>query len=236
MGAESIDVEVSPRGTLEVLSRLEVEALTSNVQERNLFALFRSCALAVLNTGNTTDDAVEVYERYADFDIEVAGRTRGLKLMIRNAPESAFVDGRMVEGIRQHLFAVLRDIVYLGTNVNSERFDLDTGDGTTDAVFHILKHARILNPDLRPNLVVCWGGHSISREEYDYSKAVGYQIGLRKLDVCTGCGPGAMKGPMKGAARVASTVSSTASAASSGKAACARRISAGPRGNASKLV
>ncbi|HCI10222.1 MAG TPA: LOG family protein, partial [Alcanivorax sp.] len=50
-----------------------------------------------------------------------------------------------------------------------------------------------------PNLVVCWGGHSISREEYDYAKSVGYQLGLRELDICTGCGPGAMKGPMKGA-------------------------------------
>jgi len=29
---------------------------------------------------------------------------------------------------------------------------------------------------------------------------VGYQLGLRGLDICTGCGPGAMKGPMKGAA------------------------------------
>jgi predicted Rossmann-fold nucleotide-binding protein len=47
--------------------------------------------------------------------------------------------------------------------------------------------------------VVCWGGHSIAREEYDYTKEVGYQIGLRGLDICTGCGPGAMKGPMKGA-------------------------------------
>jgi len=28
---------------------------------------------------------------------------------------------------------------------------------------------------------------------------VGYQLGLRNLDICTGCGPGAMKGPMKGA-------------------------------------
>src|SRR5690606_7177517 len=27
----------------------------------------------------------------------------------------------------------------------------------------------------------------------------GYQLGLRGLDICTGCGPGAMKGPMKGA-------------------------------------
>ena len=47
-------------------------------------------------------------------------------------------------------------------------------------------------------MVVCWGGHSISRTEYDYSKQVGYELGLRALDICTGCGPGAMKGPMKG--------------------------------------
>jgi predicted Rossmann-fold nucleotide-binding protein len=49
-------------------------------------------------------------------------------------------------------------------------------------------------------MVVCWGGHSIGRPEYDYCKDVGYQLGLRKLNVCTGCGPGAMKAPMKGAA------------------------------------
>jgi len=47
--------------------------------------------------------------------------------------------------------------------------------------------------------VVCWGGHSIGREEYLYTKRVGYELGLRRLDICTGCGPGAMKGPMKGA-------------------------------------
>jgi predicted Rossmann-fold nucleotide-binding protein len=47
--------------------------------------------------------------------------------------------------------------------------------------------------------VVCWGGHAITRLEYDYSKEVGYQMGLRGLDICTGCGHGAMKGPMKGA-------------------------------------
>jgi predicted Rossmann-fold nucleotide-binding protein len=46
---------------------------------------------------------------------------------------------------------------------------------------------------------VCWGGHAIGREEYEYSKQVGYEFGLRGLNVCTGCGPGAMKGPMKGA-------------------------------------
>ncbi len=49
-------------------------------------------------------------------------------------------------------------------------------------------------------MVVCWGGHSIPREEYDYAKHVGYELGLRGLDIVTGCGIGAMKGPMKGAA------------------------------------
>jgi hypothetical protein len=63
----------------------------------------------------------------------------------------------------------------------------------------MLRNAGILLPDANPRMVVCWGGHSISREEYDYTKEVGYQLGLRGLDTCTGCGPGAMKGPMKGA-------------------------------------
>ena len=63
-----------------------------------------------------------------------------------------------------------------------------------------MRNAGILRPRTDPKLVVCWGGHSISRAEYDYTKEVGYQMGLRGLDICTGCGPGAMKGPMKGAA------------------------------------
>jgi len=107
----------------------------------------------------------------------------------------------MVEGIRQHLFSVLRDIIYLGTEISDPaRYDLASSAGITDAVFQILKHARVMEPGMRPNLAVCWGGHSINRAEYDYTKEVGYHLGLRRLDVCTGCGPGAMKGPMKGAA------------------------------------
>jgi len=201
---DTVDAEVSPRGTLEVLSQREVEQLRllSEAREHSrLFELFQRCALAVLNSGSEEDDAAAIFDRYKDFSIEIVQRTRGLKLKIRNAPAGAFIDSRIIEGIRQHLFAVLRDLVYIGTEIEqSHRFDLTRGDSITDAVFHILKHAGILDPSLRPNLVVCWGGHAVSRTEYDYSKGVGYHIGLRGLDVCTGCGPGAMKGPMKGAA------------------------------------
>jgi predicted Rossmann-fold nucleotide-binding protein len=196
-----VDVHVSPRGSLELLSQLEVNALASTAAESPLLDLFRRCALAVLNTGSESDDAAAIFREYADFSIEVARRTRGVKLIIKNAPPSAFVDGRMIEGVRQHLFSVLRDIVYIGTDIaDSDLFDLTSSEGITDAIFHILKHARVLRPDLPPRTVVCWGGHSISRTEYEYTKEVGYHLGLRGLDICTGCGPGAMKGPMKGAA------------------------------------
>ena len=198
--ADLVNARVTPRGSLELLSHSEVEALRVGPDER-LLELFRRCALAVLNTGSESDDAAAIFARYADFEIEIEQRTRGVRLTVRNAPASAFVDGVMIEGVRHHLFSVLRDIVYQRTEIeNSDRFDLGSSEGITEAVFHILKHARVLQPDRRPNLVVCWGGHSISRTEYEYTKEVGYHLGLRGMDICTGCGPGAMKGPMKGAA------------------------------------
>jgi len=98
------------------------------------------------------------------------------------------------------LFSVLRDIVFARNEISGDaRFDLTTSEGTTNAVFHILRNARLLKLPADAKLVVCWGGHAISRNEYDYTKLVGYQLGLRGLNICTGCGPGAMKGPMKGA-------------------------------------
>ena len=70
----------------------------------------------------------------------------------------------------------------------------------TDMVFDMLRHAQALEGNDDVNTIVCWGGHSIKQHEYKYTKEVGYQLGLREMNICTGCGPGAMKGPMKGAA------------------------------------
>ena len=75
--ANKVNVQIGPRGTLDLLSQLEVRALTSTAAERKLLDLFSRCALAVLNTGNETDDAAALFDEYADFDIEVARRTRG---------------------------------------------------------------------------------------------------------------------------------------------------------------
>lgn len=138
--------------------------------------------------------------RYPDFSVQVIQSQRGIKLALKNAPAIAFVDGELIAGINEHLFTVLRDVIYVHNKVvNSSRFNLDVSGDVTNAVFHILRNAQVFIPGLEPNLVVCWGGHSISMPEYQYTKEVGYELGLRNLDICTGCGPGAMKGPMKGA-------------------------------------
>ncbi len=195
-----VDTQISPEGRLDILSKAEVAKLLDTSQG-GLYSMFRNCSLAVLNSGNSLDDGKELLERYKSFDISIIQRERGIKLDIKGAPAKAFVDGKMIKGIHEHLFAVLRDVIYVNDEINDNpKFDLKTSEGVTDSVFHILRNAGVLRPLTNPNLVVCWGGHSISREEYDYSKKVGYELGLRALDICTGCGPGAMKGPMKGAA------------------------------------
>jgi hypothetical protein len=139
-------------------------------------------------------------DTYKDFEVGFIQQDRGLKVSLKSAPAEAFVDGKMIRGTRELLFAVLRDIVFTRNDIiDSGQFDLDSSDGVTNAVFHIVRNARMLKLPAEVNLVVCWGGHAISRGEYDYSKRVGYELGLRALNICTGCGPGAMKGPMKGA-------------------------------------
>ncbi len=194
-----VDARVSPLGSLENLSQSEVEQLMSKGRS-GVYDLFRRCALAVLTSGNETDNAKVLFEKYRDFDIRIDRQAWGIKLELRHAPGSAFVDGQMIRGIKEHLFAVLRDIIYIHDAIlGSQRFDLNDPMSITNAVYHILRNARVLDHKGRPNLVVCWGGHSIGHEEYDYTKKVGYELGLRGLNVCTGCGPGAMKGPMKGA-------------------------------------
>jgi predicted Rossmann-fold nucleotide-binding protein len=194
-----VSARISPRGGLDVLSRMEVQRLR-DASSGGLHDLLRRCALAVLTTGSESDDPRAAMERYPSFDIQVMQQDRGIKLELTDAPATAFVDGRIISGVAELLFSVVRDIAYVATDVqDGDAFDFDSSEGITAAVFEILRNARVLRPDVEPNMVVCWGGHSIKRHEYEYTKLVGYQLGLRGLDICTGCGPGAMKGPMKGA-------------------------------------
>ncbi|MBD1553977.1 nucleotide 5'-monophosphate nucleosidase PpnN [Pseudomonas typographi] len=193
-----INAQVSPKGSLEVLSHREVQQL-SEAGSGSIYQLFRQCALAILNTGAHVDNAKTILDAYKDFEVRIHQQDRGVRLELLNAPADAFVDGEMIASTREMLFSALRDIIYTENELGDLQFDLASSSGITDYVFHLLRNARTLRAGLEPKMVVCWGGHSINTEEYKYTKKVGHALGLRKLDICTGCGPGVMKGPMKGA-------------------------------------
>jgi len=187
--------QLNPVGNMNLLSPIEVDQLQRSATS-TLYNLYRNCSLAVLNAGSHTDDAEEIYQQFKDFNIQVLRRERGVKIALENPPQHAFVDGKIIRGIQELLSAVLRDILFINKRYNALTADTDQ---ITHITFDILRNANVIIPDSEPNLVTCWGGHSINQEEYQYTKEVGYQLGLRNFNICTGCGPGAMKGPMKGA-------------------------------------
>ena len=191
--------EVSPESSLELLSVNEMHWLIKQ-SEGELHELIRRCVLAVLNSGSNIDNAKEILDKYKDFDVKISLQRRGIRFKLINPPTEAFVDGEMIYGMREHLSAVVRDLVYSpNLFITNDNQELSEGTRISDFIFRILRNAETVSPARRPNLVVCWGGHSISEKEYKYTKKVGYEMGLRGLDICTGCGPGVMKGPMKGA-------------------------------------
>lgn len=199
MNTDIAEVIIRPEGSLQILSYQEANQL-SDATQSGLNEVLRQCALAVLNTGSNEDNMLTLLEKYQDFDIMVSVKGRGVQLIIKNAPRHAFVDNQLIVGLKEHLYAVIRDLVYARNDVlDSGQFNLQRSHGITNAIFHIARNAQLLKANTTPNIVVCWGGHSVSGEEYKYSKHLGYELGLRNLDICTGCGPGVMKGPMKGA-------------------------------------
>lgn len=194
---------ISPLGSMDLLSQLEVDMLKRTASS-HLYRLFRNCSLAVLNSGSLTDNSKDLLDKHTDFDINVLRRERGVKLELINPPQEAFVDGKIIRSIQANLFAVLRDILFVhGQIIYAEQklhLDLENSAHLTNVIFSILRNARTLHLDEDPSMIVCWGGHSINEVEYLYGRKVGNELGLRELNICTGCGPGAMEAPMKGAA------------------------------------
>jgi len=169
---------ISPVGTMALLSQLEVDRLKATASS-DLYRLYRNCSLAVLNSGSHTDSSKELLEQYKTFDINVQRRERGIKLELVNPPEHAFVDKKLIRGIQEHMFSVLRDIVYVNMHLELHKeLNLTSSTHITNFVFSILRNAKALHAGEDPNIVVCWGGHSINPTEYQYTREVGNELGL----------------------------------------------------------
>ncbi len=205
--------QLNPVGWMSQLSQLEMNLLEQSTTD-DLHEVFRNCCLAVLNAGIEQDDSEALFDRYRDFSVRLVRRERGVKIELTNPPEGTFVNGKLITGVHEQLFAVLRDMLYMSSKHNAQFDSLsqrvhtpdcspsneNDANITTHVVFDMMRHANAIGTTESANMIVCWGGHSIVTEEYKYTKEVGYELGLRGMNICTGCGPGAMKGPMKGAA------------------------------------
>ena len=124
-----MDALIAPEGSLEILSRVETSQLR-DAGEGGLYELWRQCSLAVLNSGASDDDVRRILSRHENFRIAVVQYEGGIALELKNAPDVAFVGGEMIRGIKEHLFAVLRDLLYAHDDVlNNPRFDLKSSGG-----------------------------------------------------------------------------------------------------------
>ena len=144
----TVDAHIYPRGGLDILSRDEVARLR-DASTGGMHDLLRRCALAVLTSGSTSDDPRAAAELYPDFDIQVLQQDRGVRIDLFKAPAMAFVDGDIIRGVAELLFAVVRDLAYTAIELREGNHgirDLSTSEGITDAVFGLLRNARIADP------------------------------------------------------------------------------------------
>ena len=93
------EASVAPTGNLAVLSQVEVNDLCA-LQKSDVYATFRSCALAALTSGIETDSARELLETYSDFDVNFAQSDRGLRLLLARE--------RIVDDVDQDAIEILR--------------------------------------------------------------------------------------------------------------------------------
>jgi len=184
-------IKLTPDSHLGILSNREIGDLMNNNSQ--LKRLFKNCVLAVIHSGSNTNTGVELYEQYPTFDITIIQRPRGIQIELINPPPHIFVEGVVIKGVADHIFSVLRDIVY------SSSAHPISSDDITNGVFNVLRNANVFGNNRLQNIIVAQGGHSITHIEYEYSKLVGYELGLREFSVCTGSGLGVMKSFMKGA-------------------------------------
>ena len=161
---------ITPENTcLESLSPFEIDALFEKSRE-DIRTMLKRCVLAVLNSGEETDDVKSILARHGNFSIDVIKTAGGIELELKNAPLRAFVVyaqttgkktlsvPKMIEGLRQHVFAVIRDLIFITSEIErTEKFDLRSPEGITDAVFLILRNAGIFNKTGRHGRSLLWG-------------------------------------------------------------------------------
>jgi predicted Rossmann-fold nucleotide-binding protein len=145
---------------------------------------------------NDVHDTREIREKFHDMRIELAPVNGTVKLHCSRVPMDCLYDGRNViwQSV-EHISAVIRDIIF------APESPCEPDACRSAYIKKFVEHSGLMYRGDRALVMFTWGGHRISREEYDFAKELGYWTALYMPDMenITGCGVGIMKAPFKGA-------------------------------------
>ncbi|WP_027182815.1 pyrimidine/purine nucleotide monophosphate nucleosidase domain-containing protein [Desulfovibrio inopinatus] len=143
------------------------------------------------------NDLREIRHKFRGMTVELIHIANEYRLALKHVPEDCLYDGKNViwESIEQ-ISSLLRDMVM------APPFPDPQSDSAviSAAIKRFVEHAGFLYRGERGLVTFTWGGHRITREEYDFAKEVAYWLALfiPDIETITGCGAGIMKAPFKG--------------------------------------
>lgn len=142
------------------------------------------------------NDTRAVRVKFRDMQVRVERKNGDYVLVCTGVPRDCLYDGEhVIEQSVEQVSSALRDIVFPPPGSGSA-----TSEERSAYVKKFVEHAGLLYRGERGLVAFTWGGHRVSREEYDFAKSVAYWLGLFLPDMenITGCGEGIMKAPFKG--------------------------------------
>ena len=143
-------------------------------------------------------DTREVREKFDGLRVEVGESFGDFLLICRGVPADCLYDGKNViwESVEQ-ISSTIRDVVFPPP-------EPENGADPAQRSAYLRKfveHSGLLYRGERQLVTFTWGGHKVSRAEYEFAKQVGYwtALSMPAMENITGCGDGIMKAPFKGA-------------------------------------
>ena len=161
----TVNTHLYPKGGLDVLSRIASRKSRLRDASGGMHDLLRRCA------SRCSPAAAPPTTRRRGWSCTPTSTSRSCNGTVAFASNCAtppgdgiFVDGHIIRGVAELLFAVVRDLAYTAIELGPDSpAELETSSGITDAVFRLLRNARVLHPAI-PAWWSAGGGHSIGRE------------------------------------------------------------------------
>ena len=190
----------APRGSLENLSQAEIDKLL-DTSHTGLYTLFRNCALAVLNSGSDSDNAKEIFERYRNFDVQIAAPRLGHQARDHQCAGRGIRRRRDDPAASRSTCSRCCATSSTPPTRSSAPARLDARDraSITNAVFTCCA-TRACSTTRRGRTWWCAGAatRSVTRVPLRQARRLRARAARRSMSA-PAAGPGAMKAPMKGA-------------------------------------